>query len=111
MLLVIVTFLLTTATYAGLRAATEQRDYQIRLHADHRYVTVGGIRSTGLTSAMAVAEYEGLAGEPRQLETGGNLRTARLGGCGSPESAFPDRVQVKPFRMRNRSLIPLPGAC
>jgi hypothetical protein len=37
---------------------------------------------------MAVAEFEGLAGEPRQLETGGNVRTARLGGCGRPESAF-----------------------
>ncbi|HEY5109826.1 MAG TPA: FAD-dependent oxidoreductase [Acidimicrobiales bacterium] len=46
-----------TATYAGLRAATEHRDYQIHLHADQRYVTVGGIRSTGLTSALAVAEY------------------------------------------------------
>ena len=37
-----------TATYAGLRAATEHRDYQIRLHAGPRCVTVGGIRSTGL---------------------------------------------------------------
>ncbi|HEX7444712.1 MAG TPA: FAD-dependent oxidoreductase, partial [Acidimicrobiales bacterium] len=46
-----------TATYAGLRAATEHRDYQIRLHADQRYVAVGGIRSTGLTSSMAVAEH------------------------------------------------------
>jgi glycerol-3-phosphate dehydrogenase len=46
-----------TATYAGLRAATEHRDYQIRIHADQRYVTVGGIRSTGLTSSLALAEY------------------------------------------------------
>jgi glycerol-3-phosphate dehydrogenase len=46
-----------TATYAGLRAATEHRDYQVRLHAGQRYVTVGGIRSTGLTSSLAVAEY------------------------------------------------------
>jgi glycerol-3-phosphate dehydrogenase len=46
-----------TAVYAGLRAATEHRDYQIRVHADQRYVALGGIRSTGLTSSMAVAEY------------------------------------------------------
>ena len=46
-----------TATYAGLRAATEHRDYQIRIHTDQRYVTVGGIRSTGLTSSLALAEY------------------------------------------------------
>ncbi len=42
-----------TATYAGLRAATEHPDYQI--HRDGRYVCVGGIRSTGLTAAMAIA--------------------------------------------------------
>ncbi len=46
-----------TATYAGLRAATEHRDYQIRLHAELRYVTVGGIRSTGLTASPAIAEH------------------------------------------------------
>ena len=46
-----------TATYAGLRAATEHKDYQIRLHADQRYVCVGGIRSTGVSASMGIAEY------------------------------------------------------
>ena len=46
-----------TATYAGLRAATEHSDYQIRLHADQRYVCVGGIRSTGVSASMGIAEY------------------------------------------------------
>jgi len=46
-----------TATYAGLRPATEHSDYQIRLHADQRYVTVGGIRSTGISGAMGIAAY------------------------------------------------------
>ena len=46
-----------TATYAGLRAATEHSDYQIRLHADQRYVCVGGIRSTGVSSCMGIAEH------------------------------------------------------
>ena len=36
-----------TATYVGLRAATEHRDYQLRAHAEQRYVCAGGIRSTG----------------------------------------------------------------
>ena len=45
-----------TAAYAGLRAATEHRDYQITLHDGLRYVTVGGIRSTGLTASPAIAE-------------------------------------------------------
>lgn len=46
-----------TATYAGLRAATEHSDYQIAMHADQRYLCVGGIRSTGISSAMGIAEY------------------------------------------------------
>lgn len=46
-----------TAVYAGLRAATEHDDYQIHTSPEERYITVGGIRSTGLTASMAIAEY------------------------------------------------------
>lgn len=46
-----------TATYAGLRAATEHSDYQIRLHAEQRYVCAGGIRSTGVSASLGIAEY------------------------------------------------------
>lgn len=46
-----------TAVYAGLRAATEHDDYQIHAHPRQRYVTVGGIRSTGLTASLAIAEH------------------------------------------------------
>jgi glycerol-3-phosphate dehydrogenase len=45
-----------TTVYAGLRAATEHSDYQLRAHPEARYVCVGGIRSTGLTASMAIAE-------------------------------------------------------
>lgn len=46
-----------TAVYAGLRAATEHGDYQISCDDVARYVCVGGIRSTGLTGSMAIAEH------------------------------------------------------
>jgi glycerol-3-phosphate dehydrogenase len=46
-----------TAMYAGLRAATQFQDYQIRAHEGEAYVCVGGIRSTGLTASMAIADY------------------------------------------------------
>jgi glycerol-3-phosphate dehydrogenase len=45
-----------TAVYAGLRAATEHGDYQLSGHPEKHYVCVGGIRSTGLTASMAIAE-------------------------------------------------------
>jgi glycerol-3-phosphate dehydrogenase len=46
-----------TATYAGLRAAIDRDDYLIDVDAQARYLLVAGIRSTGLTSGMAIAEY------------------------------------------------------
>ncbi|TCP48471.1 glycerol-3-phosphate dehydrogenase [Tamaricihabitans halophyticus] len=46
-----------TASYAGLRAASNLGDYLIEVDDRQRYAVAGGIRSTGLTSSMAVAEY------------------------------------------------------
>ena len=46
-----------TASYAGLRAAIDRDDYLIEADADQRYCLVGGIRSTGLTASMAIAEH------------------------------------------------------
>ncbi len=46
-----------TATYAGLRAATAERDYQIWVDGSRRYACVAGIRSTGLSASLGIAEY------------------------------------------------------
>lgn len=46
-----------TATYSGLRAAIDHGDYLIQADPAQHYLLVGGIRSTGLTAGMAVAEY------------------------------------------------------
>lgn len=59
-----------TATYAGLRASIDHSDYLIEADPDRRYLLVGGIRSTGLTAGMAIAEY--VRGE---LETAGLTMT------------------------------------
>ncbi|WP_285564170.1 NAD(P)/FAD-dependent oxidoreductase [Streptomyces sp. RTGN2] len=46
-----------TAVYAGLRAATGHEDYRIQAHPGLNYIAVGGIRSTGLTASMAIADH------------------------------------------------------
>jgi len=46
-----------TATYAGLRAATESSDYQVHVDPARRYLCLGGIRSTGLSASLALAEH------------------------------------------------------
>lgn len=69
-----------TAMYVGLRAATEHADYQIAVHPDARYACVGGIRSTGLTAALAIAEHvvAGLADAGLVLEPRADVRTVRM---------------------------------
>ncbi|MGA2011441.1 MAG: NAD(P)/FAD-dependent oxidoreductase [Solirubrobacteraceae bacterium] len=46
-----------TAVYAGLRAATEHVDYQLEIDPGRHYACAGGVRSTGLTASMAIAEW------------------------------------------------------
>lgn len=47
------------AIYAGLRPATQFKDYQIEVQPQRRWITVGGIRSTGLTAALGIAQMIG----------------------------------------------------
>jgi len=46
-----------TAVYAGLRPASESKAYRIFVRPDQRAITLGGIRSTGLSSALGLAQY------------------------------------------------------
>jgi len=46
-----------TATYAGIRPATEQKEYRVRYVTDKNWITLGGIRSTGLTAALGIAQH------------------------------------------------------
>jgi len=48
-----------TSLYAGLRPACEHKDYQIKSHPESNMVTVGAIRSTGLSSALGTAAHVG----------------------------------------------------
>ncbi|MGA4838453.1 FAD-dependent oxidoreductase [Streptomyces sp. G45] len=73
-----------TAVYAGLRAATEHADYRIDAWPEQRYVTVGGIRSTGLTASLAIAAYvvDLLADTGLRLGEAGELAPLRMPNLG-----------------------------
>ena len=43
------------AVYAGIRPASDDKVYRIRLEPDRQYLRIGGIRSTGLTAALGIA--------------------------------------------------------
>ncbi len=87
-----------TATYVGLRAASEHADYRLEVHDELAYVCAGGIRSTGLTAAMAIAEWvrDGLAHAGLRLtETSAGLAPLRMPNIGE---AFP-RPYAQPERI------------
>ena len=46
-----------TAVYAGLRPASEYKDYQVTQDNTRNWITVGGIRSTGLSGALGISKY------------------------------------------------------
>jgi glycerol-3-phosphate dehydrogenase len=46
-----------TAAFAGIRAATSSRDYQLGVDRESRYAWLAGIRSTGVSASLALAEW------------------------------------------------------
>jgi glycerol-3-phosphate dehydrogenase len=88
-----------TAVYVGLRTATDKPDYRISL--DDGYVCVAGIRSTGLTASMALAEHVrdeleagGLALRPRNEAV--TVRMPNIGEARLRPFAEPQRIAVDP---------------
>jgi glycerol-3-phosphate dehydrogenase len=91
-----------TAVYVGLRAATEHDDYQIGVDGRRGYAWAAGIRSTGLTASMAIAEHirDGVdaAGlELRQRRSGlPSLRMTPIGEAAPRAYAQPQRIAQDP---------------
>ncbi len=46
-----------TAAYAGLRPASELKEYRIRHIPEKNWITLGAVRSTGLTAALGLARH------------------------------------------------------
>ncbi len=87
-----------TSTYAGLRAATEHADYQIRVDAERRYACAGGIRSTGLSASLGIAEHVvGLL-----AEAGLSLRPRPAGPVPVPVMPYIGEAGVRPYRDAER---------
>jgi glycerol-3-phosphate dehydrogenase len=90
-----------TAIYVGLRASTEHDDYQVSIHAPEGYACVGGIRSTGLTASLAIAEHVrtelGAAGLPlREKKALPDLRMPNIGELDPRPYQQPDRIAANP---------------
>jgi glycerol-3-phosphate dehydrogenase len=72
-----------TAIYAGLRPATDDKAYRIFANGDRNWITVGGIRSTGLTAALGIARhvfrlYEGMGHAHEAIDVSAAPRVPNL---------------------------------
>ncbi|MBS7539147.1 NAD(P)/FAD-dependent oxidoreductase [Ancylobacter lacus] len=77
-----------TAVYAGLRPASDSKAYRVFARPERRAITLGGIRSTGLSAAL------GLAQEAVRLHAGFGLpATSRPP---APEVRLPNLAETRP---------------
>ncbi|MEQ1956729.1 NAD(P)/FAD-dependent oxidoreductase [Mesorhizobium sp. CN2-181] len=91
-----------TATFAALRPATEHRDYVLKADAKSGWLTVGGIRSTGLSGSLGIGEWAAdqgsiILGEARAAPPDDDLDWPRM----PPIS----EVLPRPYRQAGRSPI------
>jgi glycerol-3-phosphate dehydrogenase len=87
-----------TATYAGLRAATEHRDYQISVDCSRRYACVAGIRSTGLSASLGIAEYV----VDQLAEAGLPLKERSGAAAGPPAMPYIGEAGTRPYQDAGR---------
>ncbi len=66
------------AAYAGLRPATEQKEYRIRLDAERGLLSIGGIRSTGLSAALGLAQHAAALLNPAEPAATRAVTTPRM---------------------------------
>ena len=97
-----------TCTYAGLRAATEHQDYQIHFYPSEGYITVGGIRSTGLSSSLGIAEYvvQGLLSE-FEMSASLNIDWTPSSGRSDHGACYRGFVRIRPGSPRILAMAPL----
>ncbi|MGD9478440.1 NAD(P)/FAD-dependent oxidoreductase [Shinella sp. G-2] len=77
-----------TAVYAGLRPATEKKEYRVTHRAEHNAITLGGIRSTGLSSALGLAQHA--------LKLHGGAGRGEFTARATPKVCMPNLAESRP---------------
>lgn len=75
-----------TAVYAGLRPATEKKAYRVSVRPERRAITLGGIRSTGLSAALGLAQHA--------LKLHETFRTLPGGAAAPPSPCLPNLTET-----------------
>lgn len=86
-----------TTVFAGMRPATDKSSYQIIARPEAAWITVAGIRSTGLSAALGIAEYVASLIDP-------TLRPAAMKPTLRPISV-PDLSETSPRPWQDKALV------
>lgn len=76
-----------TAVYAGLRPASDKKEYRVIHRPDFNCITLGGIRSTGLSSALGLAQHA--------LRLHGGVENGQFSPCSIPEIFMPNLAESR----------------
>lgn len=76
-----------TAVYAGLRPASENKAYRVFVRPERKAITLGGIRSTGLSSALGLAQHA--------LKLHGEFDTSSRTAAAPPRIAVPNITESR----------------
>ncbi len=77
-----------TAVYAGLRPASDKKEYRVIDRPDYNAITLGGIRSTGLSSALGLAQHA--------LKLHGRLSRGEFEQKSAPSVRMPNLAESRP---------------
>lgn len=91
-----------TAAFAGLRPATEHRDFQLRVDREAQWITVGGIRSTGLSASLGLGDW---AAEQASRMLGSNAAPPADDDLDWPRMPNLAATGPRPFQLAGRSPI------
>jgi len=95
--------------YVGIRPGTSSRDYQIHLHPYSNFITVGGIRSTGLTASLGIGRHVVQCLLPSIVAASSSLAASGSSSLHSPSPLPNVKEMVEQFHQRNDGTIEVDG--
>jgi len=66
------------ATFSGLRPASDENYYRVKINEEKNWITVGGIRSTGLTSSLGLAKHVYKLNDTKYEKTKNAVHTLKM---------------------------------
>ncbi|KAL7539043.1 hypothetical protein ACHAWF_006275, partial [Thalassiosira exigua] len=95
--------------YVGIRPGTSKSDYRIEVHPESKFITLGGIRSTGLTASLGIGWHVARSLLPAAVPPPPNDRSGPLEQLARPTPLPDARELAEQFRRRGDGTVEVGG--